>query len=65
MLNEREIYAIGKAAVDEIRDNYYRRMGTDIISKHPEKFISCLDDMIAALERVKGFAVDYQKAREE
>lgn len=65
MLNEREIYVLGKATVDEIRDNYYRRMGSDIISSHPEKLISDLDAMIANLERVKKFAIDYQKARGE
>ena len=39
--------------------------GTDIISMHPEKFISHLDAAIAKLERVKNFAIDYQKSREE
>lgn len=65
MLNEREIYVLGKAAVDENRDNYYRSMGSDIIAKNPEKLISNLDTMIAKLERVKKFAIDYQKAHKE
>lgn len=65
MLNAHEIYVLGKAAVDENREDYYRRTGTDIISCQPEKFISMLDGMIAKLERVKDFASDYQKAREE
>lgn len=65
MLNEHEIYLLGKAAVDENRDEYYRSMGTDIVSKTPEKFISCIDTMIAKLERVKNFASNYQKIREE
>lgn len=65
MLNPHEIYVLGKAAVDEIREDYYRGMGTDIISRNPEKLISKLDAMIAKLERVKGFAANYQKACEE
>lgn len=31
----------------------------------PEKFISMLDGMIAKLQRVKDFASDYQKTKEE
>lgn len=65
MLNPHEIYVLGKAAVDENREDYYGSIGTDIISSHPEKFISCLDSMIAKLERVKSFATDYQKTREK
>lgn len=60
MLTAKEIYILGKAAVDENREDYYRGVGTDIISKHSEKFIANLDIMIARLERVKSFAVDYQ-----
>ncbi len=65
MLNPCEIYVLGKAAVDENRESYYGSIGTDMISNHPEKLISCLDSMIAKLERVKSFAADYQKACEE
>lgn len=65
MLNEHEIYVLGRAVVDEIREDYYRGMGTDIIAKNPEKLISNLDIMIAKLERVKRFTIDYQKASEE
>ena len=65
MLNSHEIYVLGKDVVDENRESYYRSVGTDIISNHPERFIASLDVMIAKLERVKGFATDYQKTREE
>ncbi len=65
MLNESEIYVLGKAAVDENRECYYRGIGTDIISNHPERLVSCLNGMIARLERVKSFAIGYQKACEE
>lgn len=65
MLNAHEIYLLGRAAVDENRDDYYRSMGTDIVSGTPEKFVSCIDAMIAKLERVKNFASNYQKVRKE
>ncbi len=65
MLNAHEIYVLGKATVDENREDYYRSTGTDIISRDPEKFISMLDGMIAKLQRVKDFASDYQKTKEE
>lgn len=65
MLNAHEIYVLGKNAVDENRNNYYSGMGSDIIAKHPERFVSHIDAMIARLERVKSFAVDYQKTLEE
>lgn len=64
MLNEREIYLLGKAVVGEIRSNYLLSMGSDTISEHPEKFISYLDTSIASLERMKRFVIDYQKTHE-
>lgn len=39
MLTAKEIYVLGKAAVDENREDYYQGVGSDIISTHPEKFI--------------------------
>jgi hypothetical protein len=65
MLNEHEIYVLGKAAVDEIRDDYYRRVAGDTITVHPEQFFSYLDAAIAKLERVKKFEIDYLKSLEE
>lgn len=60
MLTAKEIYVLGKAAVDENREDYYQGVGSDIISTHPEKFIEKIDAMIAKLERVQNFAIDYQ-----
>lgn len=65
MLTAREIYVLGKAAVDANREDYYRGIGTDIISKHPESLILNLDAMIAKLERVKSFAIEYQNGLKE
>lgn len=65
MLNANEIYVLGKVAVDENRERYYQGIGTDMISKHPESFVAHLDTMIARLERIKAFAVDYRKSCEK
>lgn len=56
MLNEHEIYVLGKAAVD---------VAGDTITVHPEQFFSYLDAAIAKLERVKKFEIDYLKSLEE
>lgn len=65
MLTAKEIYVLGKAAVTENRDDYYRRVGSDIISQHPEKFIANIDITIARLERVKNLVIEYQGDLEE
>ncbi len=65
MLNPDEIYVLGKTAVDRNRDCYYQSMGTDIISRNPETFILNLNAMIDRLERIKGFAIEYQKSCKE
>lgn len=65
MLNEKEIYVLGKSAVDENQRDYYSGMGSDIIRSRPAEAITKIETMIERLERVKNFVKDYKETLEK
>ena len=59
MLDEKEIYVLGRSAVDEIQRDYYYGMDSDIIRSCPAEAIAIINAMIGRLERVKNFMKAY------
>lgn len=65
MLNEKEIYLLGKGIVDEIKDDYYCTVLSDDIRKDPKKLINKINIYIAKLMRVKTLTREYDENNTE